>query len=65
VADDDSKESRIYIRPSTEVEAYLQDLVTVGIHGKTKSEVAKTLISNQIERLIKDGILQLRRPDGR
>jgi hypothetical protein len=52
--------TRIFISPSTEVAGYLDDLAKLGIYGKTRSEVAKTLIAFQIERLVKDGILKIR-----
>jgi hypothetical protein len=55
-----NRTSRIYISPSAEIAAYLNELAGVGIHGKTKSEVANTLISREIERLIREGILKLR-----
>jgi len=50
---------RINIRTSPEIFGYLGQLVTIGIHGKTKSEVAKTLISNEIERFIREGLITL------
>jgi hypothetical protein len=56
--------SRISIRPSTEVAAYLDQLAEVGIHGKTRSEVARTLVGNEVERLVREGILQIRRKGG-
>jgi len=52
---------RVVIRPSAEVERYLQDLADLGIHGKTKSEVAKTLVQNEIERLVRERFIGLRR----
>jgi hypothetical protein len=57
----DIEGARIYISTSAEVKGYLQDLAEIGIHGKTKSEVAKTLVGYEIERLIREGVLQLRR----
>lgn len=53
--------ARVYIRPSGEVAAYLDQLAKIGIHGKTRSEVAKTLIGNEIERLIRERVLRLRK----
>lgn len=50
---------RINIRTSPEISGFLEQLVTIGIHGKTKSEVAKALISNEIERFIRDGLIRL------
>jgi hypothetical protein len=42
------------------VAAYLAELAKVGIHGKTPAEVAKALVGNEIERLIREGIIRLR-----
>ena len=46
---------------SEEVASYLDDLSRLGIHGKNRSEVARTLVSQGIERLIREGFLVLRR----
>jgi hypothetical protein len=51
--------ARLYVRTSAEIESFLDQLVVVGIHGKTRAEVAKTLISAQIERLVREGFLKL------
>lgn len=51
--------ARVTINTSAEVAAYLDDLVSIGIHGKTRAEIAERLISKEIERLIKDGMLRL------
>ena len=55
---------KITIRPSSEIDRYLGELARIGIHGKTKAEVAKTLVAHEVERLIKEGILTLRRRRG-
>jgi hypothetical protein len=52
---------RIDIRTSEENGAYLDQLASLGIHGKTRSEVAKTLLGYEIERLVRDGLLKLRK----
>lgn len=57
----DNGTARIDIRPSEEVAAYLDQLAAIGIHGKTRSEVARTLVGYEIERLIREGILKLRK----
>lgn len=56
----ENETSRISIRPSAEVGAYLDELAVIGIHGKTRSEVAKTLLGNEIERLVREGVLHIR-----
>jgi hypothetical protein len=55
-----NKTTRLTVSLSSEVVAYLDELARIGIHGKTASEVAKTLIGNGIERLVKDGIVRIR-----
>lgn len=50
---------RLSIRTSIEIIRFLDQLVAIGIHGKTRTEVAKVLISNEIERLIREGMLSL------
>lgn len=55
---DDPK--RIYITPSAEIMAYLDELAEIGIHGKTRSEVAKTFVGTEVERMIREGIITLR-----
>ena len=52
---------RIYIRPSPEVVGYLEELARIGVHGKTKSEVARTFVANEVERMIREGFVKLRR----
>ena len=57
--------ARVTVAPSTEVVAYLDDLVKLGIHGKGKADVVNTMVVREIERLIKEGFLQLRQPTAR
>jgi len=52
--------TRVFVTPSPEITAYLDDLVKLGIHGRTRSEVAKTLIGREVERLIREGFLKVR-----
>ena len=56
---DKSDASRLNIRTNPEVLEFLDQIVDIGLYGKTKSEVAKSLISIQIERLIKDGLITI------
>jgi len=51
----------ILIRPSAEVAFYLDELASIGIHGKTRAEVAKTMVGTEVERLIREGIVRLRK----
>ena len=56
---------RVSISMSTELAAYLDDLVKLGIHGKGRSEIANTMVAREVERLITQGFLTLRKPKGR
>ena len=44
--------SRLSLRVTPSIRAYLDDLVKIGVHGKTQHEVANHLISREIERLL-------------
>jgi hypothetical protein len=52
--------SRIYIRASSQIAGHLESLANLGIHGNTASEVAKHLVQNEVERLVKEGFLKLK-----
>ncbi len=54
------KLGKVVIRPSSEIELYLQELADIGIHGKTKAEVAKALVQNEVERLVRERFIELR-----
>lgn len=56
---------RCDIRPSAEQAAYLDDLTRVGLYGKTRTEVARYLVIQGLERLARAGFLTLRRPPAR
>lgn len=49
---------KITFSASDAVTHYLEDLVKVGLYGKTPPEVVNTLLTRQIEQLIKDGIIK-------
>jgi hypothetical protein len=51
--------ARVTINTSAEIAAYLDDLVGIGIQGKTRAEVAERLVSTAVQQLIKDGLLKL------
>lgn len=55
------KSVRINLTVSAQVERYLSRLAALGIHGTTPTEVAGTLVSREIERLIKEGFLEIDR----
>jgi len=50
---------RVYLTLTKEQYMYLEKLAKLGIHGKSVSEVSKSLISREIERLISSGFIKL------
>jgi len=50
---------RINIRSTPEILGFLDQVIDIGIYGKTRSEVAKSLIANEIERLIREGLISI------
>lgn len=55
---------RCDIRPSSEQASYLDDLVRIGLYGRTRTEVARYLMVQGLERLVQGGILKLRTDGG-
>lgn len=56
--------ARLTFSPSAEVVAYVDDLVYLGIYGKSRADVVNSLVVREIERLIKEQFLHLRaRPE--
>jgi hypothetical protein len=53
--------NRLTFSPSAELVAYIDDLVHIGIYGKGRAEVVNTLVAREIERLIREQFLQVRR----
>jgi hypothetical protein len=53
---------RCDIRPSSDQAAYLDDLVRIGLYGKTRTEVARYLVVQGLDRLVHAGVLPLRNP---
>jgi hypothetical protein len=51
---------RCDIRPTPEQAAYLDQLIETGLHGKTRTEVARFLVIKGLETLVQQGILKLR-----
>ena len=50
---------RCDIRPSREQASYLDELVRLGLYGRTRTEVARFLLVQGLERLVSAGILKL------
>lgn len=53
------KSVRINLTVSQQVDRYLQQLARLGVHGSKPTEVASALLSREIERLIREGFLEL------
>jgi hypothetical protein len=43
---------------------YIDDVVKLGIHGSSAAEVARKFIENEVERLIREGLLKIKPPAG-
>jgi hypothetical protein len=56
---------RLTFSPSAEIVSYVDDLVRLGIHGKGRADVVNAMVVREVERLIKEGFLQLRKPDAK
>lgn len=54
------KPHRLNLTVSEQVGNYLKALSQLGIHGTKPTEVANALISQGIERLIREGFLELK-----
>lgn len=52
---------RCDVRPSADQAGYLDDLVRTGLYGRTRTEVARYLVVQGLERLVQAGILTVRR----
>jgi len=50
---------RVYLTLTKEQHSYLEKLAHLGIHGKNVSEVSKSLISREVERLIIEGFIDI------
>lgn len=57
--------SRLTFSPSAEIVSYIDDLVRIGIHGKARADVVNAMVIREIERLIREGFLQLRKPEAK
>ena len=51
---------RLNLRIPPQLNEYLQELSDLGIHGDTRSDVARTLLTYEVERLIRENFLKLR-----
>lgn len=49
--------TRFTVRISEKLADYIDAVVAVGIHGSSNAEVARKFIENEVERLIREGII--------
>jgi hypothetical protein len=54
-----TKTKRVTVTVTEPAYDFLDRLSEIGIHGGSPTEVARKLIENEIERLVRDGILKL------
>jgi hypothetical protein len=55
---------RLGIRVPHKLCVYLDDLVSFGLHSDTRSDVTRILLTNEVERLIREGFLEVKRVTG-
>lgn len=53
---------RLNLTVSQQIHVYLDELVELGLHGHSPTEVARTLLSDRIQQLISDGYLKQKKP---
>jgi hypothetical protein len=47
------------VRVSERLADYIDAVVAVGVHGSTTAEVARKFIENEVERLIREGLIKV------
>jgi hypothetical protein len=48
---------RLYIRTTPELREFLEGLADLGIHGGSAAEVARHFVVNEVERMIREGVI--------
>lgn len=54
--------TKFTVRISERLADYIDAAVTLGVHGSTSAEVARKFIENEVERLIRAGLIKIRPP---
>lgn len=54
--------TRFTVRISERLADYIDAAVKLGVHGSSNAEVARKFIENEIERLIRDGLIKTTPP---
>jgi len=57
-----SGRTRFTVRISERLADYLDAAVKLGVHGATNAEVARKFIENEIERLVREGMIKITPP---
>jgi hypothetical protein len=55
--------TRFTVRVSEKLADYIEAVAKLGVHGSTPAEVARKLIENEIERLIREGLIKIKPPE--
>lgn len=55
--------TRFTVRISDRLADYLEAAVKLGVHGATNAEVARKFIENEIERLVREGMIKITPPE--
>ena len=54
--------TRFTVRISERLADYVEAVAKLGVHGSTSAEVARKFIENEIERLIREGLIKITPP---
>jgi len=55
--------TRFTVRISDRLADYIDAAVRLGIYGSSSAEVARKFIENEVERLIRDGLIKITPPE--
>ena len=58
-----NRRTRFTVRISERLADYLEAAVKLGVHGATNAEVARKFIENEIERLVREGMIKITPPE--
>lgn len=55
--------TRFTVRISERLADYIDAAVKLGVHGSSSAEVARKFIENEVERLIREGLIKIKPPE--
>ena len=55
--------TRFTVRISDRLAGYIDAAVKLGVHGSSSAEVARKFIENEVERLIREGLIKITPPE--